>query len=206
MKYDLKEIGKKIRKERKIRNWTQEDFAERLGMSCESRRTICDWENGKKLPHIEHLISMCKLFNCELGYLLCEPQYQYKTKRSSFIGEQLNLSETSVNKLLRFSKDDTIKILDKLIQHIEFEDFLRSIQLHVMNYNEDYFWSDKESIANISKTLNCKPEETEEYFKKSSEAVMSSKLIDIVDCIYMSKDNIYKEKSNLYKPFEMIFK
>lgn len=71
MKYKLKmvEIGKRIKENRKEMGITQYDLLEKLHIG---RNTLSDIENDKKLPDAETLYSLCEIFNCEVGYILCD--------------------------------------------------------------------------------------------------------------------------------------
>ena len=73
MKYDKQAIGKRIKEERIAAGFkTQGQFAEKMNYSFGSRQTVARWESGKVLPCLDDLLKMCEIFNCELGYLLCE--------------------------------------------------------------------------------------------------------------------------------------
>lgn len=60
-------FGEKLSKLRKEKNITQEQLAERLGVS---RQAISKWESNAAFPETEKLIRMSELFNCSLDYLL----------------------------------------------------------------------------------------------------------------------------------------
>lgn len=66
------QIGQRIAEERRLAGYrSQSDFATALGLSEGSRQTIGNWESGRVLPEITLLLKMCKMFNCDLNYLLC---------------------------------------------------------------------------------------------------------------------------------------
>lgn len=122
MNYDTKEIGKRIRlcrseyqKGKKKGEKNQESFGFDLkddGNTGYDRKTINKWENGKTLPPLDVLLKMCKLFDCELGYLLCEPEYANKTKVVTDITNETGLSEEAI-KLLRDKKEyDEMREID----------------------------------------------------------------------------------------------
>lgn len=60
-------FGEKISKVRKENNITQEQLAEKLGVS---RQAISKWESNTAFPETEKLIKMSELFDCSLDYLL----------------------------------------------------------------------------------------------------------------------------------------
>ena len=52
---------------RKMTNMTQEELAEKMGVS---RQTISKWELGSILPEVEKLVDLCEMFNCSVDQLL----------------------------------------------------------------------------------------------------------------------------------------
>lgn len=62
-------LGAKLAKLRKENNYTQEQLAERLGVS---RQSISKWESDLAYPETEKLIRLGELFDCSLDYLLRE--------------------------------------------------------------------------------------------------------------------------------------
>lgn len=60
-------LGDKLSKLRKEANYTQEQFAELLGVS---RQSVSKWESDIAYPETEKLIRIGELFDCSLDYLL----------------------------------------------------------------------------------------------------------------------------------------
>lgn len=89
-------IGRRLREERKSLKLSQDELAEKLYIG--SRQTVARWENGSMLPSMSDLLSMCCLFNCEMGYLLCE--HDCKTRAATDIQTETGLSEKAINELL----------------------------------------------------------------------------------------------------------
>ena len=52
---------------RKKHRLTQDALAEKLGVK---RHTICDWESGRTEPNIDYIISLAKVFNVSVDYIL----------------------------------------------------------------------------------------------------------------------------------------
>lgn len=50
-----------------VYGYTQEELSEMLDIS---RDTLSKWENGHRLPDIEQLQKICKIFNCDTDYML----------------------------------------------------------------------------------------------------------------------------------------
>ena len=64
---DQSAIGKFIFKKRKEKNFTQEQLAERLGVS---NKTISKWETGKCMPDYSIIEPLCQELNITLAELL----------------------------------------------------------------------------------------------------------------------------------------
>lgn len=57
----------KLAKQRKDNNLSQEQLADRLGVS---RQAVSKWESGSSYPDMDKMIKMCKILNCTLEDLL----------------------------------------------------------------------------------------------------------------------------------------
>lgn len=62
-------LGEKIMRQRKERNYTQEQLADILGVS---RQSISKWESDLAYPETDKLLELGKLFDCSMDYLLKE--------------------------------------------------------------------------------------------------------------------------------------
>ena len=62
-------MAKKIAKQRKELNYTQEQLADILGVS---RQSISKWESDIAYPETEKIIEVGKIFDCSIDYLLKE--------------------------------------------------------------------------------------------------------------------------------------
>lgn len=75
-------LGHLLKEERKKQNLTQLQVAEKLYVS---RQTISNWENERSYPDIESLVSLSKLYNVSLDYLVREEEeilnYYHKQRK-----------------------------------------------------------------------------------------------------------------------------
>lgn len=97
MEYDKKRIGKRIREERKKIKLNQENFGWKLrdyNIRGFNRETVAKWEKGEALPSLDILLKMSEIFDCEIGYLLCE--FDTKTRLSADIQQETGLSEDEI--------------------------------------------------------------------------------------------------------------
>ena len=60
-------MGEKILALRKARGWSQEELAERVGVT---RQAVSRWESGTAKPDADKTISICDLFGVSADYLL----------------------------------------------------------------------------------------------------------------------------------------
>ena len=63
----MMKLSDKIIKHRKMKGWSQEEFAEKMNVS---RQAISRWENGTALPDAQNLLQISKLFGVSADYLL----------------------------------------------------------------------------------------------------------------------------------------
>ena len=61
------EIGTRIKEQRELKNWSQDELAEILNIS---RQSISKWELNKVYPSIDMLIKMSDLFDVSLDELI----------------------------------------------------------------------------------------------------------------------------------------
>jgi transcriptional regulator with XRE-family HTH domain len=61
------EFGEKVKAVRTKAGLTQEQFAQRLGVT---RQAVSNWENGRNLPDIEVVIAMSRTFGVSLDELI----------------------------------------------------------------------------------------------------------------------------------------
>ncbi len=120
--YDSKRIGNRLKETRKALKLSQEYVAEKC--NC-VRQSYAKWENGNldslSLADLQHL---CNLFECDIGYLLCE----YDTKRHvvADIHTQTGLSEIAIVNLISYN-GITTDVLSKFLALPKFAIMLDSV-------------------------------------------------------------------------------
>lgn len=86
-------IGENIRAYRRKIDWTQEQLADRLGVSGQS---VSRWENGATYPDMEFLPIMARLFECTTDDLLgCGKEH--KTPSDEELGEAMRKAMTELD-------------------------------------------------------------------------------------------------------------
>ena len=82
-----------IKKERIARGWTQEKLGKIISMKG---KQISNYEHGITTPPIEVLFLLCNAFDCELGYLLGDPNYSDGTTLKTAIAENTGLKKEAI--------------------------------------------------------------------------------------------------------------
>lgn len=142
MTYNYEEIGNRLKELRKEKGLSQERLLEELenkGVHI-SRGSLSDIENGneKGFLHLDLLSALADLYDCEIGYLLCE--YDCKTGRNTDIKAVTGLSEKSIEALQRLNQygylagHNEIETLNKILSSPLLGNLLNGI--------EDYFHTD----------------------------------------------------------------
>lgn len=87
-------IGSFIQTTRKMKNMTQKDLAEQIGVSD---KTVSKWENGNSVPDTEILMSLCKALDLTINELLAGeklPPEQYSMKAEENVMNLLKEKDT----------------------------------------------------------------------------------------------------------------
>jgi len=74
------ELGQRLSALRKENNFSQEDIAERLGVS---RQAISNWERGESSPDTENLIELSMLYNVSVDELIFGKKETNETEKKS---------------------------------------------------------------------------------------------------------------------------
>lgn len=104
-------LGKKIKNYRKLNNVTQQELANKLGIS---RSTLSYYENGEVEPNIYTLLKLSEIMNCSIDYLFNIENLDnsdVKINYSSYIDDR----EENINT----PKNNYINELKKLLKKVE---------------------------------------------------------------------------------------
>ena len=75
-------FSEKLPKLRKDNNLSQEQLADKLGVS---RQAVSKWESGNSYPDMEKMLQMCKILNCHLEDIMDDGSIGNKSSNSSLI-------------------------------------------------------------------------------------------------------------------------
>ena len=105
---DMKMIGKSIAEARKKSSLTQEQLAEKLGVTTQA---VSKWENGHNLPDIENLMQIAELTNTPYAVLLGEPDGPIENEHFFFRNRLFTRRAYITAFLKRRTTVDTIMLL-----------------------------------------------------------------------------------------------
>lgn len=95
MTYNIDITASRIKKAREDSGYTLSQVAESCGI--QQYQTVSKWEKGNTIPSMENLFNLCKLFNCELGYLIGD--HVGKTRAATDIHEKTGISFRGIDGL-----------------------------------------------------------------------------------------------------------
>ena len=119
-------IGNTIRELRKSKNMTQEQLAEKLGISFQA---VSKWENNISLPDITVIPTLASVFGVSVDRLFAEDIRDIDADISEICDEAYEYRETD--------PDKSRKILEKGLEKYPENDILLNNLLYTVNYNEN---------------------------------------------------------------------
>lgn len=92
MGIDLMATGQQLKKLRQENSLTQEELSElfELGGYSASRVIISMWENGRKLPRLQHVVFLAELYRCSLDELVVSHR---RSREAKDCGQPVVLSQ-----------------------------------------------------------------------------------------------------------------
>ena len=150
-------LGEKIYRLRTDRNLTQEQLAEKLGVT---RQSISKWEGDLVKPEIEKLKAMAKLFEVSLDDLISDEASDDKDKEKTMAESSLNKKEklnriiiTVIACLLIIAMTVTIIVMINLSKRVRYLELHRDVYIgEEEKSDEDIYFSELEwKVADVDK-------------------------------------------------------
>ncbi len=98
---DLEKIGKFIAESRKAKNITQQELAEKLGVSD---RSIGNWENGRNMPDLSLFKPLCKELDITLNDLMSGKKVKEKEYQEKFEENIVNTIDYSTKRITKYNQ------------------------------------------------------------------------------------------------------
>ena len=105
---DQERIGKFIASSRKKQKLTQQELAERLGVT---NKSISRWENGKTLPDISFFKPLCEILNISIEELINGEKTDFKRKNDSVEKAIINTMNTKEKEKRKMNKIISILLI-----------------------------------------------------------------------------------------------
>ena len=119
-------IGNRIKELRKARGMTQEQLAERIGISFQA---VSKWENNVALPDITLVPRMAQIFGVSIDDLFAYDREKIREEIDRYVHRSWSLRETDPKEGRR--------ILEEGLQKYPGNDLLLENLLYVLNYSEN---------------------------------------------------------------------
>lgn len=137
-------VGNRIREAREGMNYSRSDFCNLLSSERETQKplmpdTLKQWEYGTNAVSIEWIPAICKVLDCDVGFLFAE--YKCKHHETADASQVTGLSESAIEKLTTLYRLYGLDAIDLLSSLICQDDFLIALA-NVLNAKE---WKQKQS-------------------------------------------------------------
>ena len=89
-----KNIGEKLYQHRKAAGFSQEELADKIGVS---RQAVSKWEKGESSPDTENLIALSKLYNVSLDGLVFGEKAEEKPEEPQSENDKVDISPAGIH-------------------------------------------------------------------------------------------------------------
>ena len=96
-------FGDNLKRVRKMRKISQEELADKLGVS---RQSVSKWETGENYPSMTNIMCLCTIFKCQINELVHEDMSDINS-----LDEEVKMSVVKFKK----QKQKKVKVLSKII-------------------------------------------------------------------------------------------
>ena len=96
-------FGENLKRVRKMRKISQEELADKLGVS---RQSVSKWETGENYPSMTNIMCLCTIFKCNINELVHEDMTDINS-----LDEEVKMSVVK----FKSEKQKKVKVLSKII-------------------------------------------------------------------------------------------
>lgn len=108
-------FGDNLKQIRKSKNISQEDLAEKLGVS---RQSVSKWETGENYPSMFNIMCLCDIFNCKINNLVHESMSDINSLDEEIKMSVVKFKENEQKKMKGFTK--VLYIISNIAKHVCF--------------------------------------------------------------------------------------
>ena len=99
-------FGDNLKSIRKMKKVSQEDLADKLGVS---RQSVSKWETGENYPSMQNIVCLCSIFRCKMNDLVHEDFDDLE-----FMDEEIKMSVAKLNE----KEQKNIKVISQILYMI----------------------------------------------------------------------------------------
>ena len=89
------DLSEKLLNLRKANDLTQEQLAEKTGVS---RQSVSKWESGQSVPELDKIVALCEIFNVSTDYLLKPSEIDLLSAKTQMLENQQKSLENAMQK------------------------------------------------------------------------------------------------------------
>ncbi len=117
-------FGDNLKQIRKSKNISQEDLAERLGVS---RQSVSKWETGENYPSMFNIMCLCDIFNCKINNLVHESMSDINSLDEEIKMSVVKFKENEQKKMKGFTK--VLYVISKIAEVVSIVGIVFSLLL-----------------------------------------------------------------------------
>ncbi len=185
---DMVSFGTILKNAIKESNFTQEKFADEIGISISALKT---YMNGTRIPDIEILDRMCSALECDYDYLM--GKIDKPKKDIADISEVTGLSYVVVNKLNWYKENNDIylDLLNFLIENRHTSNLMYLIYEYITTEPESFITSSGDSVESVKVSTSTK--DYVRYSKLDVNVLQQLLLMEITQLLTKAKLEYQKE-------------
>lgn len=88
------DLSEKLLNLRKANDLTQEQLAEKTGVS---RQSVSKWESGQSVPELDKIVALCEIFNVSTDYLLKPSEIDLLSAKTQMLENAMQKKERRKN-------------------------------------------------------------------------------------------------------------
>lgn len=117
-------FGDNLKQIRKSKNISQEDLAERLGVS---RQSVSKWETGENYPSMFNIMCLCDIFKCKINNLVHESMPEFDSLDEEIKMSVVKFKENEQKKMKGFTK--VLYVISKIAEVVSIVGIVFSLLL-----------------------------------------------------------------------------
>lgn len=167
---------------------------EKTGVSI-SAMQLSKYENAdlKQRMNINNLLALADYYDVSIDYLIGRSESKSNDTTDQYISSKFGLSDDAMKMLERlkiytggFRPRNAHSLLNPILENNAIIELLWAIRKHVWSFNHNHYGIDSENpevLEALANTFNCEPKDLRKYIEISSQSLIESIIMKIVNDI-----------------------